>query len=64
MTSKIKNRRVNCDFKSENLANSGRYVVGRIPGDDFRLSDSESSEEEGEDVYTHSGKHNLALEGW
>ena len=27
---------------------------------DFGLSDSESSEEEGEDVYTYSGKHNLA----
>ena len=28
--------------------------------DDFGLSDSESSEEEGEDVYAYSGKHNLA----
>ena len=27
---------------------------------DFRLSDSESSEEEGENVYTYSGKRNLA----
>ena len=26
----------------------------------FGLSDSESSEEEGENVYTYSGKHNLA----
>ena len=28
--------------------------------DDFKLSDSESSEKEGKDVYTYSGKHNLA----
>ena len=28
--------------------------------DDFRLSDSESSEEEGDDVYTYSEKHNIA----
>ena len=28
--------------------------------EDFGLSDSESSEEVGEDVYTYSGKHNLA----
>ena len=58
MTSKIKERRVNYGFNNENSANSGRSVVGR--DDDFGLSDSESSEEEGEDVYTYSGKHNLA----
>ena len=28
--------------------------------DDFRFSDSESSEEEEEDIYNYSGKHNLA----
>ena len=35
-------------------------VLSGVFDDDFRLSDSESSEEEGEDVYTYSGKHNLA----
>ena len=28
--------------------------------DDFRLSDSNSSDREGDNVYTYSGKHNLA----
>ena len=35
-------------------------VLSGIFDDDFRLSDSESSEEEGENVYTYSGKRNLA----
>ena len=35
-------------------------VLSGIFDDDFGLSDSESSEEEGENVYTYSGKHNLA----
>ena len=35
-------------------------VLSGVFDNDFRLSDSESSEEEGEDVYTYSGKHNLA----
>ena len=35
-------------------------VLSGVFDDDFGLSDSESSEEEGEDVYTYSGKHNLA----
>ena len=59
MTSKIKDRRVNYYFTSENSANSGHMLSG-VFDYDFELSDSESSEEEGEDVYTYSGKHNLA----
>ena len=35
-------------------------VLSGVFGDDFGLSDSESSEEEGEDGYTYSGKLNLA----
>ena len=35
-------------------------VLSGIFDDDFGLSDSGSSEEEGEDVYTYSGKLNLA----
>ena len=35
-------------------------VLSGVFDDDIGLSDSESSEEEGEDVYTYSGKHNLA----
>ena len=35
-------------------------MLSGIFDDDFGLSDSESSELEGEDVYTYSGKHNLA----
>ena len=35
-------------------------VLSGVFDDDFGLSDSESSEEEGENVYTYSGKHNLA----
>ena len=37
-------------------------VLWAVFDDDFRLSDSESSEEEGENVYTYSRKHNLAHE--
>ena len=32
----------------------------RAFNDDFGLSDSDNSNEEGENVYTYSGKHNLA----
>ena len=35
-------------------------LLSGVFNDDFGLSDSESSEEEGEDVHTSSGKHNLA----
>ena len=35
-------------------------VLSGVFDDDFRLSDGESSEEEGEDIYTYTGKHNLA----
>ena len=35
-------------------------VLSGVFDADFGLSDSESSEEEGEDVYIYSGKHNLA----
>ena len=35
-------------------------MLSGIFDDDFGLSDGESSEEEGEDVYAYSGKHNLA----
>ena len=34
-------------------------VLSGVFDDDFWLSDSESSEEEGENVYTYSGKLNL-----
>ena len=35
-------------------------VLSGVFDDDFGLSDSESSDEEGENVYTYSGKRNLA----
>ena len=38
-------------------------VLLGVSDDDFGLSDSESSEEEGENVYTYCGKHNLARGG-
>ena len=34
-------------------------VLSGVFDNDFGLSDSESSEEEGQNVYTYSGKHNL-----
>ena len=34
-------------------------MLSGVFDDDFRLSGGESSEEEGEDVYAYSGKHNL-----
>ena len=37
-------------------------VLSGILDNDFGHSDSESSEEEGENVYTYSGKHNIAYE--
>ena len=35
-------------------------VLSGVFDDNFGLSDIDSSEDEGEDVYTYSGKHNLA----
>ena len=35
-------------------------VLSGVFNDDFGLSDSEHSEEKGKNVYTYSGKHNLA----
>ena len=35
-------------------------VLSGVFDDNCGLSDSDSSEEEGENVYTYSGKHNLA----
>ena len=35
-------------------------VLSGVLYNDFGLSDSESSEKEGENIYTYSGKHNLA----
>ena len=35
-------------------------VLSGVLYNDFGLSDSEGSEKEGENVYTYSGKHNLA----
>ena len=59
MTSRNKDRRVNMASRARTRLTLGEVLSG-VFDDDFGLSDSESSEEEGENVYTYSGKHNLA----
>ena len=56
MTSKIKDQRVDMASRARNRLTLDEVVSG-VFDDNFGLSDSE---EEGENVYTYSGKHNLA----
>ena len=59
MTSKIKDRSVDMASRARTRLTLDEVLSG-IFDDEFGLSDSESSDREGENVYTYSGKHNLA----